>query len=235
MYCKHCGNKMEDGVKFCGKCGQSISGTVAASHVPFEPHKTSVWVKVLIGIVVGIPVLGILSSIVLASLNSAREKARDAATGTQVQQTDGWYKYTPVSGMFKAEFPSFPAINSETDTADDGTTYTYSSYSAEKGRTSFLLAQYVYEDEIDTSDPAIVLETFLNSFVNGIEGAEIQSSEYTYHGDHPAVDFLVYAGEEYVKGRIVLDGQVPYLIAVDYFTGEYIDADYQKFINSFET
>jgi hypothetical protein len=38
MFCRHCGNQLEDNVKFCSKCGQSVEGEAATGvGVPIEP------------------------------------------------------------------------------------------------------------------------------------------------------------------------------------------------------
>ena len=96
------------------------------------------------------------------------------------------------------------------------------------------MAKYIYQDEIDTSDPDDLLERFLNSFMSGIDGGQLVSSSYTYSGQYRALEFHVSAtGNEHVKGQLVLVGQTIFLIAEDYFTQNYIDAEYQKFITSF--
>lgn len=164
MYCKHCGNKVKEGAKFCTSCGKGIhSNSDRDNTVPAAPHiqasasegaiikcgncgyegsgekarnvffvilawlcvvfaplitiiyfvATAKWrcpkckstflgVKnkegkfngqrssnatvIIVAVLAGIAVIGILSSIVLASLNSARIKGRDARRVADVKQ-----------------------------------------------------------------------------------------------------------------------------------------------------
>src|SRR4051794_21177975 len=96
------------------------------------------------------------------------------------------------------------------------------------------MREYIYQDEIDTSNPDDLLERFLNSFVNGVEGGQLVSSNYKYSGQHRALEFHVSTtGNEDVKGQLILVGQTLFLIAEDYYTHNYNDAEYQNFITSF--
>ncbi len=176
-------------------------------------------------VLVGIAITGILASIVLVSLQDARQKAANA--------TDSWVSFSPVGNQFAVSFPTYPTSSSKNDSTDDGNAYVYNTYASKKGTSSFDVIDYVYTNRIDVSSPESLLENLLNAFNNGINGARIVSSEYTTQNGYTALDFLITAGTENVRGRMVLAGQTPYVIAEDYYSSDYVDADYQKFINSF--
>jgi len=39
MYCEYCGAKLENGAKFCTKCGQSVSGSAPKSRNASRPSQ----------------------------------------------------------------------------------------------------------------------------------------------------------------------------------------------------
>ncbi|PIR85625.1 hypothetical protein COU14_03355 [Candidatus Kaiserbacteria bacterium CG10_big_fil_rev_8_21_14_0_10_44_10] len=229
MHCKHCGNKIVEGAKFCAKCGQQV-GSATPAHKP-KDSGMSTGAKIVLAIAVGIPTLGILSSIILATLNTAREKASTVEQSEQLGAS--WQKFSPVGGRFSVLLPSYPTVDSSTDTTEDGTSYTYNSYVSIKGEVTFNVFQWVYADTIDISDPQELLQLLLNNFANGT-GGELVSSDFSSNGELPAVDFLIKVDQQYIKGQLALNGQIPYLLAIEYRAGEYVDSDYQQFISSFE-
>jgi hypothetical protein len=239
MFCNNCGAKINDGQKFCTSCGAEIKPRLVGAMKPLGampanakpvPWTLGRGTKILIWVVVGIVVLGILSAIVLASLNTARQKGMGATSTTQA---DGWQSYNSVADAFGVLFPEYPTYDSNSDTSGS-VAYDYHTYKAVGGTTSFEVIKYIYRDQIDTSNPDDLLQRFLNGFVNAIPNGKLISSDYTYSGTYRALEFQVSStGDENVKGMLILVGQTPFLVVEDYFTTNYNEVEYQKFITSF--
>ncbi len=238
MFCNTCGVKLNEVQKFCISCGAevkpclvgamkpSVSMPVNAKPVPWATRR----IKILIRILAGFILLAILSAIILASLNTARQKAMGA---TATEQSDGWQSYNSVADAFGILFPEYPTYDSQSDTGGS-VAYDYHTYKAVGGTTTFEVNKYIYQDQIDISNPDDLLQRFLNGFVNGIDGGQLISSDYTYSGIYRALEFQISStGNEDVKGMFILVGQTPFLVVEDYFTQNYNEAEYQKFIGSF--
>jgi hypothetical protein len=171
--------------------------------------------------------VGILSSVILASLNTARQK------GIESQYPVGWTTYNAISDNFSILVPHSPSYESSSDTTTGGISYEYHSYSATKGSTSFLIAKYIYSEPIDVSSPDNFLEKLMNGFVSGSE-SKLISSDYSNYKSYRALDFTSRTTSEELKGRLLLVGETPYLLIMSYPSGSSADADYNKFVNSFE-
>ncbi len=183
--------------------------------------------KVIVYLFLGIALVGILSSVILASLNTARQKAVES------QYPAGWTTYNAVLDGFSILVPHSPSFESSSDTSTGGIAYEYHSYSAEKGSTSFLIAKYIYSEAIDVSSPDNLLEKLMNGFVTGSE-SKLISSNYSNYKSYRALDFVSRTTSVEIKGRILLVEETPYLIIMSYPSGNNADADYDKFVNSFE-
>lgn len=238
MFCNNCGAQIKEGQKFCTSCGAEAKPRLVGSEQPSKVMPANAkpvpWaskrMKIFLWVVGGLIIISILAAILSVALNTARQKAMGA---TSTEQGDGWQSYNSVADSFSIVFPEYPTYETETDTSGD-LPYSYHTYKAVKGSSSFQVIKYIYQDEIDVSDPDGLLERFLNGFVNGVGNGTLVSSKYTYVGENRALDFHVSTTDnEDVKGRFVLVDQTPYLIAADYFTQNYNDADYQRFISSF--
>jgi len=238
MFCNNCGAQLKEGQKFCTSCGTEVKARLVGAAQPSVAMPANAkpvpWatkrIKILIWVVVGLVLLSILSAVVLASLNTARQKGMGA---TSTEQSDGWQSYNSVADAFSVLFPEYPTYESATDTSGS-LPYTQHSYKAVSGTTAFEVVKFTYQDPIDTSDPDDLLQRMLNGSVNGVDSGKLVSSNYTYVGANRAVEFEISSTDnENVKGMWVLVGETPFLVIEDYFTQNYDEAEYQKFITSF--
>jgi len=188
-------------------------------------------VIILVGVLVTIAIIGILSSIVLASLNTAREKAKSAQIAEK-----GWVTYHSVADKFSVLLPDYPKLDSKTgiDSGMEGITTSWHSFQTEVGGNTYFIYKYMYSEELNiTGNEDKLLESYLNTMINSVAGNQLISSNYTYHSTNRALDFQIKNKDEYIKGRIIVVGQEQYLLMEDYPISNYSDADYNKFINSF--
>ncbi len=209
----------------CTKCKSTFIG-IKDKEGNFFDQKSSA-LKVIVYLIFGIALVGIISSVILASLTTARQKA------VQQEYPVGWTTYNAISDGFSILMPHSPKFESSSDTTTGGISYEYHSYTAEKDSTSFLVAKYIYSEPIDASTPDNLLEKMMNSFVSGAE-SKLISSSYSNYKTYRVLDFITRTTSEEIKGRILLVEGTPYLIIISYPSGNNADADYNKFVNSFE-
>ncbi len=208
----------------CPKCKSTFVG-VKDIKGNFVDQKTKV-LKIVLIIFVSIFVIGIMSSVILASLNSAREKAGQQLSGD-------WITYNAISDRFSILLPHSPSFESSNSDTTSGISYEYHSYSAEKTPISFLVAKYIYSESIDISNPDNLLEKLMNGFVSGSE-TKLTNSSYINYETYRGLDFTAKTTNETIKGRILLIGETPYLLIISYPAGSNVDTDYDKFVSSFE-
>ena len=79
-----------------------------------------------------------------------------------------------------------------------------------------------------------ILKAFLDGLTSSDTGNQLLSSSYSYVSSHRALDFLIKAGDERSKGRLVLVGETPYLIMMNYLPINHDATTYNKFISSFK-
>ena len=193
--------------------------------------KRNPWLIILY-ILIGIATTAVIASIILVNITAYEQKAN----GT-TQQTNSWQTYNSVADQFSVDVPSYPTMSSEDNiSAENGNasdTYGYHFYTSEKGDASFYITTYIYSYQIDTSNEDQLLERMLNNFISG-SGGKLVSSNYTYYSSYRALDFLAQVESKFVKGRAIIARRAPYFLMYEYPSLSYIDADYQKFINSFK-
>jgi len=78
MYCTKCGEKIDDNVSWCQKCGQPLQGDTPPP-LPVKASGFPIWAIILIVGVVVIFFLGIVAAIAIPSLLRSRMSANEAA------------------------------------------------------------------------------------------------------------------------------------------------------------
>lgn len=168
------------------------------------------------------------------SCSSANNHSRTNTTSNSIN----WSIYTSSKDGFSILFPKTPTLDSKSNIPvnDSNSTFTYTwhSYQTEDNYSSFIVYKYIYSNGLNVEDPDKLLRAYLSVIANPDNGHQVLSSNFTYVNSYRALDFLIKAGNENIKGRFVLVGDTPYMIMMDYFPINY-DADiYNKFINSFK-
>jgi type II secretory pathway pseudopilin PulG len=214
----------------CPKCKSTFLG-IKNKDGKFVGQKKGGALSILVYVLIGVAVIGVLSSVVLASLNTAREKAKNASS--QTSQISSWQTFNSVQDQFSASFPVYPTTDSKNYTTTGGMGYKYDSYTVDQGDTVFVVSRYIYSDSIDISDKDSLLERFMNQFVNG-SGSTLVTSNYGYYNSYRLLDFNAKNDSGNYVGRIILVGETPYILVYGYTASTYSYSDYQKFINSFE-
>jgi len=87
-----------------------------------------------------------------------------------------------------------------------------------------------------SSNPQAILTALVTVLVSKDTGNKLISSQATTYQSEKAIDFLIENNSTNadIKGRIILSGQTIYEMTAIYKKGGLSDADYAKFINSFQ-
>lgn len=67
MFCKHCGNQVEDNSKFCPACGKNLESNIPQSNTKFQLH----WI--LIFVAIGLGLLSLLLGLNMGDYVEAEE------------------------------------------------------------------------------------------------------------------------------------------------------------------
>jgi Tfp pilus assembly protein PilE len=153
------------------------------------------------------------------------------------QSSTEWQEYTSLVGSFTALFPSSPTHETQNNKVD-GTyiTLVTEMYTSGDDDSAYFVAYTKYPTTLELDTPIITLEGVVNGMVETNPSNKLISTENTKIQNSPAVDFLISNSKEeiYLKGSVILRGRELYMVYYAYSTGLYSEADYSKFMNSFE-
>ena len=149
------------------------------------------------------------------------------------QKLTKWKTFYPASKAFKVKFPIHPKYE-KTELPIDGTNLSthyegYESIDSQGAIYSVSCITYPSEIAINKIEP----EKFVEDIVQSSSSNKLISSQNTQVGKYNAIDYLVQSRVGYMKGRIVLVGQIKYLLMVSYQEESYKEEDYRRFIDSF--
>lgn len=148
-----------------------------------------------------------------------------------------WKEFNSTTGQFKATFPTYPTHETENQEITDNVVLKMDSYtSVVADNTSYAINFATYPLGIDVSDAETSLEGGINGIVAAYTGNKLIFSDFTVFSGHKAINYLIENKNEgiFLKGKNILAGQTLYQLMVAYPNGSYNDADYNKFINSFQ-
>lgn len=194
------------------------------------------------------PIAGIVSVIItILAVGMGNYLAREAFSNksnkttvnnvvSYFNDTSTWKDFNSTLGNFSASFPVYPShestpqdipgvgkVNTETYSADqtDGTTY--------------MVSFTTFPKIVDTSVPENNLEGSINGTIQGVGGTLI-SSKFSSLGDHKAVDYLIHITEDdmFLQGKNILVDHTIYQIGVAYGSKNSVNAQSDRFINSFQ-
>ena len=225
--------------------GGSSSQTNTYSGVN-QPSTVPKWVKVLLWIIL-IPVIVLVIVIIVIIVfifigmgKGIKNVSTSNFSNTSTQQTNvtsnsSWITYSPNDDSFSIMFPTDPTVNSQTAKTANGIGITTDIYMSHNTSEAFFVTKYIYSSPINVSNPDSILQEMLNSATNK-PGRTLIKSDLTYSNSNRTLEFVLQdqTTSSTMSGQAILAGQTPYMIFMTYSTNSYNDADYQKFINSFQ-
>lgn len=201
----------------CPKCKSTFLGVKNKEGVFVAQGSTNA-LGIFLIILVGIAIIGILSSVVLASLNTAREK------GLEAQGLD-WATLTSADGKLTVELPRNPEYDLY-DTSDN--VYGYSYVASEKDGSVSYIVKYedfsavAAQENVDlTNADSDTQNAFLKALADGtVEEYKLIdfSSQFISSQQHNAVkfngDIIVDGDTLHMEGVIILVGEAAYYVVV---------------------
>lgn len=239
MYCKKCGNDLNDEVKFCDKCGEATGHLESKDSTQTIPKKSkkilASVISVLTFIIIIVVVRWITSEGISGIFNKSNQNKTEQKITDYFSNNSTWKEFVSPVGHFGAEFPTYPKHETQNlKVPNSQLTLKYDTYSSElSDGTAFIIGTTTYSSEIDTSNPEVNLEGALNGVLASNDANKLVSSNLTYFGSHKAIDFLILNGTIYMKGKIILVGQTLYELLVAYENKNYNENDFNRFVNSF--
>lgn len=162
------------------------------------------------------------------------EKA--AVEKNQVKGELSWQEFHSAPGRCSMAFPGQPDhLSEKLKLPDEGFDLKYDAYvSAVDQKTVFLLLVAQYPDFVDESYAKMSLEGFLNGILTHNPNNQLIFADLSLVGGHEALDFFIRTGGVYFKGRALMVKNSLYLMAMECEVQNYDEANFAKFINSFQ-
>lgn len=147
-----------------------------------------------------------------------------------------WQEFHSTEGRCSMNFPKNPDhISEKMRLPDEGFDLTYDAYiSALDQKTVFLLLVAQYPDFVDESYAKMSLEGFLNGVLTHNPNNQLIFADLALVQGHEALDFFIRTGGRYFKGRAVMVKNSLYLMAMECEVQNYDEAQYAKFVDSFQ-
>ena len=186
--------------------------------------------------IVGIVILvGVISGATKYLLKNGFSNDAEKNVDNYFTDTSSWKEFNSPVGKFRAEFPTYPEHEAESvKIPDSELTIKYDTYTSEKtDGTIYFVNTAVYPPEVDTSNPETNLEGALNGTIASSPKNKLVSSSLTYSNGYRAMDFLIEADGDFIKGKVIMADHTLYQIMVVYENKNYSETDYNKFMSSF--
>jgi hypothetical protein len=258
MYCTNCGSEIKN-TKFCTNCGQPVenasvlkkkvkqvqtkpvevtsqapAAAIEAKSGGGESGNTKKFFSGVGSIIVFIIAYAIVRGLFSSGGTSTTPPPSTNNTSNAVVNNNQWQSFNAAEGSFKALLPVYPVRNSSSDVNDAGIRVTSVTYtSTVSSNLVYYIVVDTFAEPIDISNPDAALEKGLNGMLATDVNNVLVSSNYGYYGYDRVLNFIIRNNDVYIKGRILLHGEVVYAFYEAYTINNYVDADYNKFINSF--
>jgi hypothetical protein len=170
---------------------------------------------------------------IVLTTDSLKSPSNVLSSKFSISKNKAWVTFEPKSKYFEIKFPGNPSHEEEEIAiGDDGLTADYENYESEdndENTYSLTATTYPLEINLDTLD----LQEYIEDMVQSVPTNKLVNLEHTYVGDHRAVDFLIKNMFGYMQGRVIVAGQITYLLLSSYDEEKQNKEDYENFINSF--
>lgn len=159
-----------------------------------------------------------------------------AKVGTQIKEVCKWKEHDCLAGKCTMQFPTTPDhLSEKMRVPEGGFDLTYDAYvSTLEERTIFLLLVAQYPPFVDEKFARKNLEHFLNGMLMHNPNNQLIFADLTTVDGHEALDFFIRTGGLYFKGRALMVQNQLFLMAMECEVQNYDEANYNRFVNSFQ-
>ena len=228
MFCTKCGQENTSEAKFCLKCGLEIVGIENKAGIKeVKINKPNQVFVIIISIVT--------LFVTVSAVKYLTQKGVQVSSNAYEKINSEWTEVAPLSGGFKALMPNKPEVeNNEQKMPNSDKLIKQALYSSSVGGSYYTIsaADYPITNEIPN------MKDYLDRVVKGIVATDINyvlaSNESMQFNGFTSTKYLIKnnSNEVYVKGILFMNGNRQYQIIYTYTS--YNEADYNKFINSFQ-
>lgn len=147
-----------------------------------------------------------------------------------------WREFVSAIGNFRADFPTAPQSVSE-DLPVPNSDLNIKSHiyvSEDIDGTTFMINVIEYPSDIQAGQVDGMLEKIMNDMVAANPTNKLRSLEFTEFRGHRTLDFFIESPEIYVNCRVFLVDKRLYLLVCIDKIAQYVEEDFQYFLESFE-
>ncbi|MCB1106846.1 MAG: hypothetical protein KDK76_01975 [Chlamydiia bacterium] len=154
----------------------------------------------------------------------------------KVETIQGWKRFHSVQGKCMVSLPESPEhVKQIMPFPEEGYNLRYDVYvSAHEKKAVYMMLIAQYPPFINESHAEMSLESFLNGLVTQNHDNELIFADLTDVQGHKALDFFIQAKGTYFKGRAIMAENHLYLLAMECDVSNYLEGNFNHFINSFE-
>lgn len=162
--------------------------------------------------------------------------AKAIQSNAKVQTLETWKRFHSVHGKCMVSMPQSPEhVKQIMPFPEEGYNLRYDVYvSPHEQKAVYMMLIAQYPPFINESHAEMSLESFLNGLVTQNHDNELVFADLTEVQGHKALDFFIKAKGVYFKGRAIMASNHLYLLAMECDHSNYLEGNFNHFINSFE-
>ncbi|MDJ0652155.1 MAG: hypothetical protein QNJ27_04045 [Simkaniaceae bacterium] len=157
-------------------------------------------------------------------------------SGAKVDNVSTWKKFHSVHGKCMVCLPQSPEhVKQMMPFPEQGYNLRYDVYvSPHEKKAVYMMLIAQYPPFINESHAEMSLESFLNGLVTQNHNNELIFADLVGVQGHKALDFFIKSKGVYFKGRAIMAENNLYLLAMECEQNNYLELNYNHFIESFE-
>jgi uncharacterized RDD family membrane protein YckC len=148
----------------------------------------------------------------------------------------GWVQYASREAGFHIAFPSDPETASrELVIPDSGKVLSYMEITSNEGRkVHYSVSHLELPRKWRLAGNTTLLKGVLDLLVKHAEGSQLLEKEFKMHAGHRVLDYRMKAGDEEVRGRLIIVGGTLYKLTITYPAALAKEIQENPFLDSFE-
>jgi hypothetical protein len=147
-----------------------------------------------------------------------------------------WLEFEPPSKAFKAQLPAVPqSAKQAVDVPNTNKKRRYEMFASEKMDGSLFMVNLItYPTDFNTTNKEEILHSVVEELMQGNPANRLSKVEASSFQDHQALTFDIENKEFDVQGKAFMVDKIVYLLVYVTHQGNFSEADFKHFLNSFE-